>query len=79
MGKGGGSGGEAGAAPKRKITIEELAEHRTPEDAWMASRGKVDDVSNWHDHPGGSVIFTHAGELHRPVTLMPFKISILHF
>eukprot|EP00605_Chrysophyceae_sp_TOSAG23-4_P002511 GSChrysophyteH1.ASY1.ANO1.2774.1 assembled CDS len=25
-------------------------------------RGKVYDVSNWQDHPGGSVIFTHAGD-----------------
>ena len=61
MGKGAGSGGDAGVS-KRKITIEELAKHRTPEDAWMASKGKVYDVSNWNDHPGGSVIFTHAGD-----------------
>ena len=56
MGKGAGSGGEANMQQKRKVTIEELAKHRTPEDAWMASRGKVYDVSNWHDHPGGSVV-----------------------
>ena len=59
MGKGAGAGGESQKG--RKITIEELAQHRTPNDAWMASRGKVYDVSNWNDHPGGSVIFTHAG------------------
>lgn len=60
MGKGAGAGGESQKG--RKITIEELAQHRTPNDAWMASRGKVYDVSNWNDHPGGSVIFTHAGD-----------------
>jgi cytochrome b involved in lipid metabolism len=57
MGKGAGSGGEANvAANKSKITIEELAKHRTPDDAWIASKGKVYDVSNWYDHPGGSVV-----------------------
>jgi cytochrome b involved in lipid metabolism len=24
--------------------------------------GVWDQVSNWYDHPGGSVIFTHAGD-----------------
>ena len=57
-----GRGGEANAAPSKKITIEELAKHRTPEDAWMCAKGKVYDVSNWNEHPGGSVIFTHAGD-----------------
>ena len=57
-----GKGGEASAAPSKKITIEELAKHRTPEDAWMCAKGKVYDVSNWDEHPGGSVIFTHAGD-----------------
>jgi fatty acid desaturase/predicted heme/steroid binding protein len=30
--------------------------------AWIAYKGKVYDVSNWETHPGGSVIFTHAGD-----------------
>lgn len=30
--------------------------------AWMSFKGKVYDVSNWYDHPGGSVIFSHAGD-----------------
>lgn len=30
--------------------------------AWLAYKGKVYDVSGWEDHPGGSVIFTHAGD-----------------
>jgi acyl-lipid Delta6-acetylenase / acyl-lipid (9-3)-desaturase len=66
MGKGSGSGGEQNALPTehtaRKITMAELGEHRTPGDAWMSHKGKVYDVSNWTEHPGGSVIFTHAGD-----------------
>lgn len=27
----------------------------------MVYNNKVYDVSNWHDHPGGNVIFTHGG------------------
>jgi len=51
-------------APKtlKKISLDELLHHRTPNDAWLAYQGKVYDVSNWEDHPGGSVIFTHAGD-----------------
>ncbi len=46
----------------RRITLEELSKHRTPNDAWLTMRGKVYDVSNWNDHPGGSVIYSHAGD-----------------
>lgn len=46
----------------RKITFEELSQHRVLNDAWIAYKGKVYDVSNWIDHPGGTVIFTHAGD-----------------
>jgi len=64
MGKGSGAGGECNQVfgKVRKITREELGKHRTPNDAWMTLKGKVYDVSNWHDHPGGSVIYTHAGD-----------------
>jgi len=58
MGKGGQKSQEQG----RKISLEELAAHRTPTDAWLSYQGKVYDVSNWETHPGGSVIFTHAGD-----------------
>jgi len=55
-----------GAATKkaavRYITVDEIKKHRTPKDAWMVYRNKVYDVSNWHEHPGGDVIFTHAGD-----------------
>jgi cytochrome b involved in lipid metabolism len=59
-----GKGGENLVEEKstKQISLEELSAHRTPEDAWMTYRGKVYDVSNWQDHPGGSVIFTHAGD-----------------
>jgi len=54
----------------------------------MSYRGKVYDVSNWEDHPGGSVIFTHAGDdctdvfaaFHPPgalKTLQQFEIGTL--
>jgi fatty acid desaturase/predicted heme/steroid binding protein len=45
-----------------KYTWQEVKEHTTPDDAWMVYNNKVYDVSNWHDHPGGAVIFTHAGD-----------------
>jgi len=58
-----GKGGEAVASQKiKKITWQELKEHHTPDDAWVAYFNKVYDVSNWHEHPGGGVIFTHAGD-----------------
>eukprot|EP01032_Pedospumella_encystans_P020360 gene20360-23126_t len=58
-----GKGGDKPELKKgRKISLEELSAHRTPEDAWLSYQGKVYDVSNWADHPGGSVIFTHAGD-----------------
>lgn len=48
-----GKGGESAQQEKtRKISLEELSEHRTPEDAWMTYKGKVYDVSGWQDHPG---------------------------
>eukprot|EP01031_Cornospumella_fuschlensis_P040060 gene40060-48815_t len=61
MGKGGESN-QSKASAVKKISWEELSKHRTPNDAWLAYRGKVYDVSNWEEHPGGSVIFTHAGD-----------------
>jgi fatty acid desaturase/predicted heme/steroid binding protein len=46
----------------KKITWEEVKEHHTPQDAWIAHNNKVYDVSDWYEHPGGGVIFTHAGD-----------------
>jgi fatty acid desaturase/predicted heme/steroid binding protein len=45
-----------------KFSLEEVQKHRTPEDAWMVHSNRVYDVSGWHNHPGGHVIFTHAGD-----------------
>jgi len=45
-----------------KITKEEMRKHRSPTDAWASIGSKVYDISNWTEHPGGSVIFTHAGD-----------------
>jgi len=59
-----GKGGDNNAAIKKgvKITLEELSKHRVQDDAWMSYKGRVYDVSGWNGHPGGSVIFTHAGD-----------------
>lgn len=45
-----------------KYSWEEVKKHITPEDAWVVYNNRVYDVSNWYDHPGGAVIFTHAGD-----------------
>merc|ERR1719261_1452630 len=50
------------AAAPRKITLAEMKKHNTVSDAWMSIGTKVYDVSDWHEHPGGSVMFTHAGD-----------------
>lgn len=71
MGKGGDSAVVSRAAGKdgsemiksvEKYTWEEVKKHCSPEDAWMVYMNKVYDVSNWHEHPGGAVIYTHAGD-----------------
>jgi cytochrome b involved in lipid metabolism len=36
----------------KKITLEQLGQHRTPDSAWLTMGGKVYDVSGWDDHPG---------------------------
>lgn len=57
-----GKGGEKISKVANMVSLEELSKHRTPDDAWLSYKGKVYDFSNWQDHPGGSVIFTHAGD-----------------
>lgn len=56
------SGTEEMTTKPTKITQEEVHKHRTPEDAWVIYDNKVYDVSDWYEHPGGAVIFTHAGD-----------------
>jgi len=68
MGKGGDAkigrktSNSASAGKVEKYTWAQVKEHITPEDAWVVYQNKVYDVSNWHEHPGGGVIFTHAGD-----------------
>ena len=44
-------------------TLEELAKHNTPEDAWVGINGYVYDVTDFADgHPGGTgVLLRFAG------------------
>ncbi|KAJ1445234.1 fatty acid desaturase-domain-containing protein [Pelagophyceae sp. CCMP2097] len=61
-----GKGGERPPAALNAETVElswsEVTKHRSPNDAWMVCNSKVYDVSGWHEHPGGDVIFTAAGD-----------------
>ena len=46
--------GKAGATTLRRITIDELAQHKAKEDAWAAFGGKVFNITPYLDfHPGG--------------------------
>ncbi|KAJ1496993.1 hypothetical protein HMI55_005748 [Coelomomyces lativittatus] len=41
----------------RLISINEVAQHRQPDDCWVAIRGQVYDVTKFIDkHPGGRKI-----------------------
>jgi len=44
------------------FTWDEVKKHSSAEDAWVVYQNKVYDVSDWYEHPGGAVIFTHAGD-----------------
>jgi len=46
----------------KRYTWAEVKEHSSPQDAWIVYQNKVFDVSDWYEHPGGAVIFTHAGD-----------------
>ncbi|OMJ70858.1 hypothetical protein SteCoe_31073 [Stentor coeruleus] len=39
-----------------KIHQDEVAKHKTENDAWLAIHGKVYDISKFTDHPGGAEI-----------------------
>uniref|UniRef100_A0A7S3K3F6 Cytochrome b5 heme-binding domain-containing protein n=1 Tax=Aureoumbra lagunensis TaxID=44058 RepID=A0A7S3K3F6_9STRA len=58
--------GKGGERPPKLVASEfawaEVTKHRTPNDAYLVVNNKVYDVSGWHDHPGGDVIFTAAGD-----------------
>ena len=43
----------------RKITMQEVERHNTPDDCWVVINGKVYDLSVFQkEHPGGSPIIT---------------------
>jgi len=43
------------------FSYSEVQQHNTPDDAFVIHSGSVYDISGWYAHPGGAVIFTHAG------------------
>lgn len=46
--------GRGGLSPKRKISMEEVAAHKTEDDGWVVFKGKVYNLSPYLDfHPGG--------------------------
>jgi cytochrome b involved in lipid metabolism len=48
---------------RKKFTLKEVYEHRTPGDVWIIIQGKVYDISKWvFKHPGGLVIVENAGK-----------------
>ncbi|KAJ9529208.1 hypothetical protein QJQ45_007866 [Haematococcus lacustris] len=60
---------EEAAQPRRRhpkptgyklYTVEEVAQHNSPDDAWLIIEDKIFDVSAMQ-HPGGDVIFSYAG------------------
>lgn len=51
------------ANSQKKITIEEIAQHSSASDCWMAIEGKVYNVTNYvRIHPGGSSIIRGCGK-----------------
>jgi fatty acid desaturase/predicted heme/steroid binding protein len=44
-----------------KYSMDEVKKHNVPGDAWMVYKNRIYDVSDYSTHPGGNVIFTHAG------------------
>ena len=48
----------------RFVKLDELRQHCTADDAWVAINGNVYDVTDWHlDHPGGSeLLVEYAGK-----------------
>lgn len=62
MGAGGRDAGASAARGQRVYSRAEVAKHCTEGDCFLVIKGKVYDVSNWSSHPGGRVIYTHAGQ-----------------
>ena len=44
-------------------TLEDVAQHKKPDDMWTIWQGKVYDITKyWPSHPGGKKIFVGAGK-----------------
>lgn len=49
-------------SPKQSVlTWDQVRAHNSPKDAWIVIHNKVYDITNFNAHPGGSVMYTHAG------------------
>nr|CCA19127.1 delta6 fatty acid desaturase putative [Albugo laibachii Nc14] len=49
-------------SPKQSVlTWDQVRAHNSPNDAWIVIHNKVYDITNFNAHPGGSVMYTHAG------------------
>lgn len=47
----------------RKITLEELAQHKTKDSAWLSLNGIVYDVTVYMNyHPGGTILLDGCGK-----------------
>jgi len=95
MGKGAGKGGRAAvkdvnpglqtvsSTGRVQVTWEQLAKHNTPEDLWVAIRGKVYDLTTYQNrHPGGFRLLrlgagrdvTHLFEAYHPLKILDSDI-----
>lgn len=45
---------------QQQYTIQDVASHSKPTDAWLIIENNVYDISNWK-HPGGDIIMSYAG------------------
>jgi cytochrome b involved in lipid metabolism len=53
--------GLGGARPRRDLTLADVAAHSSPDDAWMALRGRVYNITPYlRFHPGGADILMKA-------------------
>jgi len=47
----------------KKYTLEEVAKHKTKDDAWIVIEGKVANITKWiPKHPGGDIIMKGVGK-----------------
>lgn len=58
--------GSVSCSHTRLVSSATVAQHNSPENAWVVVKGKVYDVSGWgSSHPGGNVVYSHAGKVWR--------------